>query len=116
MITQNIIPVSQARKKIFKLLKAVQIPGKYYGITEKGELKAYLISSSELESIIETLEVMMEFPDIKKDIQEVKQAVKDGSYKKWPTLEAVITDKKIKYGLSNHSQTKRSKRTRKIKK
>lgn len=116
MITRNIIPVSQARKNIFKLLKDIQMPGKYYGITEKGELKGYLISSSELESIIETLEVMMEFPNLEKDVKDVKKAIKNGSYKKWPTLESMLLKKKNKYGLSNNLKTKRAKRTKKIRK
>ncbi len=112
MITQDIIPVTKFRKNIFKIIKETQLSGKIYGITEKGELKVYLISPSELESLIETAQIKQEFPTLKRDIGDVKKAIKTESYKKWPTLN-LSSDKKAKYGLSNYAQTKRRKRIKK---
>lgn len=109
MTVKTTVPITEARKKIFELAQEVQKPGIYYTFTEKGRPKAVLMSAEEFESWLETLEVMKDFPDLKKDIKEVDRAVKTGEYKKWATLDDlmakygyIVADKgKIKYEVGN---------------
>ncbi|MEK7103068.1 MAG: type II toxin-antitoxin system Phd/YefM family antitoxin, partial [Patescibacteria group bacterium] len=84
------LSISEARKKIFEIAEDVQKPGVYYTFTEKGRPKAVLMSAEEFESLIETLEVVQMFPDLKKDIEETEQAFKSGEYKNWITLEELL--------------------------
>jgi len=120
MTTKNTLPISEARKKIFKIAEEIQKPGNYYTLTENGRPKVVLMSAEEFESWQETLEVMHDFPDLDKDIKEVDRAIKTGEYKKWATLDDlmakygyVLADKgKKKYGMGNKNQKKGAKRSR----
>ena len=122
MTTKNTIPISEARKNIFKIAEEVQKPDNYYVLTEKGRPKVVLMSAEEFESWQETLEVMWEFPNLRKDIEETDKAVKSGEYKKWITLDDLlakegflVADKSSKkYGVSSKYQAKRGKRVRKV--
>ncbi len=115
------LSISEARKKIFEIAEDVQKPGVYYTFTEKGRPKAVLMSAEEFESLIETLEVVQMFPDLKKDIEETEQAFKSGEYKNWPTLEDIlkkeplhVADKaKKQYGVSTTRKANGRKATRK---
>ena len=119
MSTKTTISISEARKNIFDIAEKVQRPGVYYTFTEKGKPKAVLMSAEEFESWVETLEVMQDFPDLKKDIEETDRAVKSGEYKNWISLDQmlmkegfVLADKSNKkYGVPIKSKTKRSKKT-----
>lgn len=114
MSTSNILSITEARKRIFELADQVQIPGRYFTVTEKGRPKAVIMSSEEFESWQETLEVMKDFPDLDKDIEETNAAIKSGEYKKWTTLEEIlakegflISDKaKKKYGIQRKIKAK----------
>lgn len=120
MNTKTTLPISEARKKIFQIAEEVQKPATYYTLTENGKPKAVIMSVEEFESWVETLEVMEEFPNLKKDIEETDRAFKSGEYKNWITLEDLLTregfvlaDKSAKkYGVSNKSKTKRPKSVR----
>lgn len=120
MNSKTTLPISEARKKIFQIAEEVQKPGVHYILTESGRPKAVLMSAEEFESWEETLEVMQEFPDLKKDIEETDSAFKSGEYKNWITLEGllaregfVLADKSNKkYGVSNARKAKRSKPAR----
>lgn len=92
MNTKTTLPISEARKKIFKISDEVQKPGMYYTLTEKGRPKAVIMSAEEFESWQETLEVMREFPDLKKDVEKAERDFKSGAYKKYPTLEEILTE------------------------
>lgn len=117
MSTKTTIPISEARKKIFDITKEVQKPGIYYIFTEKGRPKAVLISAEEFESWVETLEVMEDFPDLKKDIEEAHKDYQSGKYKTYTTLEEILEkegylakDKsKINYGIPAKNKAKRRK-------
>ncbi|MDP3998308.1 MAG: type II toxin-antitoxin system Phd/YefM family antitoxin [bacterium] len=120
MNTKTTLPISEARKKIFEMAEKVQRPSTYYILTEKGRPKVAFMSAEEFESWQETLEVMREFPDLKKDVKEADRAVASGAYKKWASLENVmakygyiLADKgKNKYGVGNKIQEKSRKRAR----
>jgi len=119
MDTKTTLPISEARKKIFKIAEMVQKPATHYTLTEKGKPKVVIMSAEEFESWQETLEVMRDFPDLDKTIKEVDRDVRTGKYKKYPTLEKVLAEygfisadkSKIKYGVSNKVRTRGKKRT-----
>ena len=72
MSIKTTIPISEARKNIFKIANEVQKADKYYTLTEKGRPRAVVLSAEQFESIIETLEVIKDFPNLEKDIKKAK--------------------------------------------
>src|SRR3989338_5102287 len=88
MDTKTTLPISEARRKIFKIAENVQKPSTYYTLTEKGKPKAVILSAEEFESWQETLEVTRDFPNLEKD---VKAAEKDFKKRKCATLEEVLS-------------------------
>ncbi len=121
MDTKTTLSISEARKKIFKIAEEVQMPNKVYTLTEKGRPKAVIMSAEEFESWRETLEVMREFPNLRKDTEETDKAIKSGEYKNWITLDGllkeygyVLADKgKNKYDVSIKNRAKGKKTARK---
>ena len=117
MDTKTTLPISEARKKIFKIADEVQKQGVHYTITEKGRPKIVIMSAEEFESWQETLEVQKMFPDLEKDIKKARGDYKRGDY---ITLEEILkkegyilADKnKLKYGVSNRSAKKNKKKVR----
>ena len=111
--SKTTISISEARKRIFEIADEVQAPNKVYTLTSDGKPKVVLMSAEEYESWLETMEVLSEFPDIKKDIKETEEAFSTGEYKNWPTLadlkkgfgktEAVVLKSKRKYGVHSPS-------------
>ncbi|MEK7610931.1 MAG: type II toxin-antitoxin system Phd/YefM family antitoxin [Patescibacteria group bacterium] len=120
MDTKTTLSISQARKVIFSIAEKVQRPGAYYTLTEKGRPKAVVMSAQEFENWQETLEVMQEFPDLKKDIVETESAVKSGEYKSWTTLTTLLGREGFvvaentpkRYAVPTTTKTKRAKRVR----
>jgi len=116
------ISITEARKKLFLIAKEVQTPGRSYTLTEKGRPKVTIISFEEYDSLKETIEILTEFPNLKKDMEEAEKAVKTGEYKSWTTLEDllgregfVFHDKSSnKYEVSSNVKTKSRKTARKI--
>jgi len=94
MNTKTTLPISKARKEIFKIAEEVQKPSNYYTLTEKGRPKAVIMSANDFESWQETMEVMREFPDLDKEADKIDRAVKTGEYKKWAGLDDIMA----KYG------------------
>lgn len=86
MNTKTTISISEARKHIFELANEVQAPGTYFTLTEKGRPRVVVMSAEEFESWQETLEVMQDFPNLKKEVKEVERAFKSKAYKQWTTL------------------------------
>ena len=122
MSNSNYITITEARKRLFQIAKEVQTPGRSYTLTEKGKPKVIIISFEEYDSLKETIEVLTEFPDLEKDMEEAEKAVKTGEYKNWTTLEDllgregfVFHDKSSnKYEVSSSPKTKSRKTTQKI--
>ena len=114
MDTKTTLPISEARKKIFKIAEMVQKPATHYTLTEKGKPKVVIMSAEEFESWQETLEVIKDFPDLEKDIKELENDIKSGAYKKYTALEDIlakegflIADKSAKrYEVSRKIKTK----------
>jgi prevent-host-death family protein len=117
MDSKNVLPISEARGKIFDLAREVQKPGIYYTLTERGRPKVVLMSAHEFESWQETLEVMREFPEIEQDLKKTEEEYKEGKYITLEELLAkegyILRDKsKKKYGVSGYHPKKSSKRTK----
>ena len=88
MDTKTTLPISEARRKIFKIAENVQKPSTYYTLTENGKPKAVILSAEEFESWQETMEVARDFPNLEKDI---KAAKRDFKKRKCATLEEVLS-------------------------
>lgn len=112
---KNVIPITEARKRIFDIIDDVARIGKHFIITEKGRAKAVLMSAEEFDSWQETLEVMKDFPDLAKDIKEAREEYKRGDY---VTLEEILKEEgyivadrgKSKYEVSRRSPKKNKKK------
>lgn len=90
MDSKTTISISEARKKIFEIANDVQSPNNIYTLTENGKPKMVLISADEFESWMETLEVLKDFPDLKKDINKFEEDVKNKKYKNYISLEDIL--------------------------
>lgn len=112
MNTKTTLSISEARKKIFQIAKDIQKPYIYYTLTEKGRPQAVIMSANEFESWQETLEVIQEFPDLKKDAAQAHHAVVTGAYKKYKTLEEVAVKQENAHELSSTPHAKGGKRSR----
>lgn len=80
MTTKTTLPISEVRKRLFSITGEVQVPGTAYTITEKGKPRAVILSAGEYESLLETLEVMHEFPDLKENVKKARAEFKKGKY------------------------------------
>ena len=113
----KILSISEARKKIFEITEDVSRASSHYVLTDKGRGKAVILSLDQFESMLETLEVMRDFPDLDKDIKQAHQEYKRGDYITLDELLAkegyIKAAKKSKKHVvsSRHSQTS-PKRTR----
>lgn len=87
MNIKTTIPISEARKNIFKIAEKVQKPGVYFTFTEKGKPKGVIMSAEEFESWTETMEVMQQFPDLDKDVAKADKAIKTGDFSGYIALE-----------------------------
>ena len=87
MNIKTTIPISEARKNIFKIAEKVQKPGVYFTFTDKGKPKGVIMSAEEFESWTETMEVIQQFPDLDKDITKADRAVKTGNFSGYISLE-----------------------------
>lgn len=90
MKTSTTISISEARKKIFDIADEIQQPDVYYTLTENGRPKAVMLSADDFESLLETLEVIKDFPDIDKVIAQTEREIRSGSYKKYVTIEELL--------------------------
>lgn len=110
------ITVTESRKKIFQIIKEVQKPNTVYYLTIKGIPQAAIISVDEFEGLLETIEVLSEYPDIKKDLEEIKKDCQKGEFAPFtkiaPLKNPFFMDKKTKYGVSNLHRKKNKKRTK----
>lgn len=91
MTVKTTISISEARKRLFEVAEEVQSPHTIFTFTDKGIPKVVMMSAENFESWAETLEVMADFPNLRKDIKETRKALEDGSYKKWKTFDEVLT-------------------------
>jgi antitoxin YefM len=87
MNIKTTLSISEARRKIFDIAEDVQTPNTYYTLTENGRPKAVVISAEEFDSIMETVDVLKEFPDIRSEITQAEKEYKAGQYS---TIEQIL--------------------------
>lgn len=81
MTTANTtMPISEVRKDLFNIMSKVQKPGVAYTVTENGRPTAVILSADEFESIIETLEIMHQYPNIMSEIAQARREYEAGKY------------------------------------
>ena len=75
---QSIMPLTEARKNIFKIAQRVGMGSEPYVFTQNGAPLVVLISADEFESWAETVQIASEYPNIVKDLQKAKQEAREG--------------------------------------
>lgn len=113
MDLKKVLPLTEARKNIFKIIEDIEKEGVCYGLTERGRIKAVLMPVEEFESWRETLEVMKDFPDLDKSIREARENWKNKSFSSLENILAqegyVLADKPKKKYAPNTSKPKSGK-------
>lgn len=115
-----VVPLTEARKKIFQIAEDIQKTNNHYTFTVKGRVKVVLMSFAEYASWRETEDILAEWPDIIQDAKQLEKDIKSGAYKKYITLEELLVkkgylDKKIlknKNVVSSKTHGKGTKTTR----
>jgi prevent-host-death family protein len=113
MSLKTTLSITEARKKIFRIADEVQKPGTIYTLTGNGRAKAVILSAEEFESWQETIEVMNQFPNLSKDIEEAEKDLRDG---KTVPLEDVLEEHGYVLadeGKSNYVPRRASKKSKK---
>jgi len=115
MNTQNTFSVTEARKNLFNLVDKVDRVGTRYWITDRGRPQAVIMAADEFDSWRETMEVMRDFPRIKKEAKEAEREYEKGNCITLAEILAkdgrVLTVKpKIKYAVSSRLAKKGAKR------
>lgn len=95
------LTITQARHDLFKIADQVQRPNNYYTLSVEGEPKVVMMSYDEFGSIMETIDVMREFPNLKNEAKEAEEAYKKGNY---ITLDQILV--KQGYVLADKSNKK----------
>jgi len=80
-------------------------------LTEKGRPKMVVLSASDFESLVETVDVLRAFPDLEDDISEAEGEYRKGNY---ATLDKILAEEgyvkvtggRKKHGLRGHSAKK----------
>jgi len=107
-MAKKIIPITEGRKKLFKIAEEIQKPDTYYTFTIDGKPQVVLMSKDEFDSIMETMEILSD-PEIMKDLKKADEDFKKGRYSSWEEVrkklgfeekpKLVLRDKpKKKYG------------------
>ena len=109
---KGIMSLTEARKKLFQISTSVQKANNYYLLTENGKAKSAILSSSVLESFLETIEVLRDCPKAFENFDEAEKAVISGEYKKFKTIEE-IAGKYAKQLKQKHVSSKSSAKSRK---
>jgi prevent-host-death family protein len=98
MNSKTTISISEARKKIFNIAEAVQKPGVYYTLTEKGRPKAVMMSAEEFDSLMEDLELMSD-PGFAKRMAAVEKEFARGEYSSWSEVKKKLGWDKLEPAL-----------------
>ena len=120
----KIISATKVRKDFFRLIQEMHRDCQPVIITIEGFPRAVMISIEDFESWQETLGVLRDFPDLKKDIDEFQKDLRKGTCENYSSLDKllakegyILADKpQKKYELSNNRQAKRRKRAGKNRK
>lgn len=95
------ISVTKARANLYDLVEEVSKKMKRYGLTNRGETKVVLMSTKELDSLEETLDILSSNPNIVKELEEIEKDYKKGKYIGLEQLE-VKTKRRRRDSLPTH--------------
>lgn len=122
-MSSKALSLTEGRKKIFELAEEVQTPGSYVLFTQNGAPKAVLLSVNEFESLLETIDVLQESPDLLSRIAEIDKDMETDKMENYSTLDTLLSKKillvsepKKSYGISNSLRGKKSKIPENLKK
>lgn len=82
MSAKTILSISEARKKIFQIANEVQKPGIHFIFTENGSPKAVLVSATEYDSLMETIDILSN-PKALPRIKKAKDEFEKGELVSW---------------------------------
>lgn len=88
----NIISITEARKRIFELTKTVQKPGTRYILTENGKSKAVILSTKEYDTLRSTAEALAEDPDLPQLMNEADQAMATGDFSNYISFDDFLKE------------------------
>lgn len=104
---EKTLSVTEARKRMFDLTERVQTPGVYFTLTERGRSRAVLMSAEEFESWMETLDILTEYPRIKKEILRSENQIREGE-----SISLEEYKQSRSYGVSPRHLKRRAKKSR----
>lgn len=79
------IPITEGRKQLFRIAEDIQTPDTYYSFTVDGKPQVVLMSQSEFDYIMETMEILSD-PKILADIEKAEKELEAGQYITWSDL------------------------------
>jgi antitoxin YefM len=85
MDAKRIIPISEARKRIFEIADEVQKPDTHYVLTENGKPKAVILSAEQFEDLLDDLDILSD-PELAERIEEAERQYEAGDYITWEEL------------------------------
>ena len=119
MQPKKTLSITEARKKIFQIAEDVQNSRVHYTLTEHGKPKAIIISAQEFYSLVETVGVTKDFPNLKKNILKRKKEFENNYFS---TLEEalekegyIVADKAKKIYGTNNTNKQNSRKSKKTK-
>jgi len=78
--SDKILPVTQVKRELMKLLKTLQNKGGIVAITKDGRAAGILMSPEEYEGLLETLEILHDQPLLRSLNRALKQTEKGKKY------------------------------------
>ena len=101
MKLKTIVPVSEARKNLFRIMDRIQRPDTRFVLTVDGRPRAVVLSIDEWESMLSTLDIATD-PKMMKAIEKGKKDVEKGRYYSLDEVLdeeglEVVRDKTVKY-------------------
>lgn len=84
--SDKILPVTQVKRELMKLLKTLHNQGGIVAITKDGRAAGILMSPEEYEGLLETIEILHD-PAL---LRSLRRALKEGQQGKWHTHHEVF--------------------------
>ena len=82
----DIIPISEAKKTLFTIVRDARELGRTFAITNRGRPTAVIMGIDEYESILETLEILADEEAVE-SIHKGREDIKAG---RWTSLEYIV--------------------------
>lgn len=79
----QMISVSKAKQKLLELARRSEEPGESFILIKDGEPISALLPFDEYESLLETLDILEDDPDILAKLKRAKKEMEKGKYSVW---------------------------------